>query len=227
VIKTVHQVLASLRKRGLMKTIVFIGHVLRDKYRKFASFDLFHGTDTAGNATVEELDIAGENRNHASPYQATPSTLFKKIADALPIRYEDYIFIDFGSGKGRALLLASNYPFKRIIGIEFSQELHRTAVCNVSKYRSRRQRCFRIEPIYMDAVNYKLPLEPSIIYIFHPFDAEILRAVLTNIKESILHHPRDVRFIYYNPVHADVFNEFGFKNRTIFIEYDWDQVFGY
>jgi hypothetical protein len=227
VFKIVHQVLASLRKRGLMKTIVFSGHVLNDKYRQFVSFDLFYSTDTAGNVSVEELNITSENRNHANPYQATASKLFKKILDALPIRYEDYIFVDFGSGKGRALLLASNYPFKRIIGIEFSQELHRTAVCNVSKYRSRRQRCFRIEPIYMDAVNYKLPLEPSVVYIFHSFDAEVMRAVLTNIKQSIALYPRDVRFIYYNPVHADVFNEFGFKNRTIFVEYDWDKMFGY
>ena len=56
--------------------------------------------------------------------------------------FRDFIFIDLGSGKGRALLMASDYPFRRIVGVELLPQLHRAAQDNLTKYRSETQQCF-------------------------------------------------------------------------------------
>ena len=71
----------------------------------------------------------------------------------------------------------------------------------------------------MDAVDYAVPPEPAIYYFFNPFDSEIMRRVLTKIKESLARHPRDAFFIYYNPLHANLFDELGFqKNRVVLVD---------
>jgi 16S rRNA G966 N2-methylase RsmD len=213
------QILASVHKRGLARTVAFSKSELIRKYRQYRSFDRIHGTDTAGFTPLNDLSIASENRDHGIQYQPTPAKLFTKIIRHLPVRHEDYVFVDFGSGKGRVLLLASSHPFKRVIGVEFSPELHATALRNIAHYQSSKQRCFEIEAVCMDVVDYTIPPQPAIYYFFNPFDDVIMRTVLTNIKESLESHPRDAFFIYFNPVQAHLFDEFAFqKNRTILVE---------
>ena len=67
---------------------------------------------------------------------------------------EQLVFVDLGSGKGRTLLLASEYPFRRIVGVELSPKLHRIAKTNVEKFRSEEQRCRTFALHCMDAVRY-------------------------------------------------------------------------
>jgi hypothetical protein len=74
----------------------------------------------------------------ARPYFATEPWLFEQLMQALPIDFTQFTFIDLGSGKGRVLLMASAYPFKRIIGVEFMPELHRVAQENIRKYTEHR-----------------------------------------------------------------------------------------
>src|SRR5689334_21303488 len=54
-----------------------------------------------------------------SPYQPTERELFHEMMAALAqhtkINFNHFIFIDLGSGKGRTLLMASDYPFRRIV----------------------------------------------------------------------------------------------------------------
>ena len=71
-----------------------------------------------------------------SPYQPTDPALFQEIMASLPIEFEQFAFVDLGSGKGRTLLMASEYPFKRIVGVELIAELHRAAEENIRDYRS-------------------------------------------------------------------------------------------
>ena len=74
-----------------------------------------------------------------------------------------HLFIDFGSGKGRALLLASELPFKKIVGIEFSPPLHEIARANWRNYLSATQRCKAVELLCLDVVEYAIPPEPAVM----------------------------------------------------------------
>jgi len=90
-------------------------------------------------------------------YFATDPWLFEQIMQALPIRFEDFIFIDLGSGKGRSLMLASDYPFRRIVGVEYLPELHRSAELNLGRYSGENQKCRRIECVCQDARDFDFP----------------------------------------------------------------------
>ncbi len=105
-----------------------------------AHFDHRHGVDTAGIISLGYLSIASKNCSFGYSYEPTHWIDFEEILERFNIEYEHYILIELGPGKGKVLLLASHLAFKKIIGIEFSRELHEIAERNVASYRSDRQR---------------------------------------------------------------------------------------
>ncbi len=171
----------------------------RLKEREDAAFDGAYGLDTGGIVTPDRLGIASDNRELGHSYWAIGPDDFRRALGAVAVRYEDYLFIDFGSGKGRALLLASEWPFQKIVGVEFSPDLHRIAEQNLRNFRSDRQRCGTIEPVCADATSYSLPLVPFVCYFFNPFGAEVMERVIANIERSHTEHPRPIAIVYYNP----------------------------
>jgi SAM-dependent methyltransferase len=118
------------------------------------------------------------------PYFASEPWLFEEIMQALPIQFSDFTFIDLGSGKGRTLLMAADYPFQRITGVEFMPEWHRVAAQNIRAYCSDKQQCRQIESVCMDARDFPFPEEPLVIYLFNPFPEPVLATVLENLKKS-------------------------------------------
>ena len=112
----------------------------------------------------------------------------------------EFIFIDLGSGKGRTLLMASDYPFRRIIGVELLPVLHDAARDNIGKYRSEAQKCFAIESICGDATEFVFPAEPMVLFLFNPFPEYGLRRVVANLEQSLREHPRAAYVLYHNPL---------------------------
>ncbi len=139
-----------------------------------------------------------------SPYQPTESALFHEMLAALRAQshsdFHDFVFIDLGSGKGRTLLMASEYPFRRIVGVELLPVLHQAARENLSKYHSESQKCFALEAICADATEFPLPAEPTVVYLFNPFPEAGLRRVIAGLEQSVLAHPRVVYVLYHNPL---------------------------
>jgi hypothetical protein len=135
-----------------------------------------------------------------SPYQPTEPALFQEMLASLKTDFRDFIFIDIGSGKGRTLLMASDYPFRRIIGVELLPELNRVAQENIRKYKSDSQQCFAVESICRDARDFTLPAEPTVLYLFNPLPQSGLVQLLGNLERSLQEHPRPLLVIYHNPV---------------------------
>jgi hypothetical protein len=123
----------------------------------------------------------------------------KHVLASFDIALEDYTFVDFGSGKGRALLLASEFPFKRILGLEFSPELHRIAEENIRRYNSASQKCRDIQSVNVDFADYALPPEASVLFFFHPCRIRVLSEVVAGIGQSLLSHPRPLYVAYVAP----------------------------
>jgi len=146
-----------------------------------------------------------------SPYQPTEADLFHEMIEALRhqfhIDFRDFVFIDLGSGKGRTLLMASDYPFRRIIGVELLPALNQVAIENLSKYRSESQKCFAVESICADATSFQFPIEPTVLYLFNPFPEAGLRSAVANLELSLREHPRKVYVLYHNPILEDVLSE--------------------
>jgi len=135
-----------------------------------------------------------------SPYQPTDPALFHEILASLKIDFREFTFIDIGSGKGRALLLAANYPFRRILGVELFPALHRIALENIRKYRSDSQRCFAIEAICEDARTFTFPSEATVLYLFNPLPEAGFVEMLRNLEGSLQQHPRSMFVLYHNPL---------------------------
>jgi len=140
-----------------------------------------------------------------SEYQPIEPEIFREIFRQLEIEFERFTFVDIGSGKGRALLLAAEYRFRRIVGIELLPELHEIATGNVAHDG-------RIELICGDAAGFAFPRDPLIVYFFNPLPETGLREVLRNLEVSVRELPRLVYVIYINPVYEQTaFGSSGFE----------------
>jgi SAM-dependent methyltransferase len=139
-----------------------------------------------------------------SPYQPTESALFHEMLEAVRQQthsdFRDFVFVDLGSGKGRTLLMASDYPFRRIVGVELLPALHRAAQENLSRYKSDSQKCFALESICADATEFPFPAEPMVLYLFNPFPESGLKRMIANLEQSRCEHPRAVYVLYHNPL---------------------------
>ena len=94
-----------------------------------------HGTDTSGMVPTRDLDIEDEaTKWQSNLYLGSPARVTRYIIDALDIDPADYTFIDYGSGKGRALFVAAQQPFRKVVGVEISEQLHRVAENNLTRY---------------------------------------------------------------------------------------------
>ncbi len=168
------------------------------------AFDWRHGVRTCGNAKLEELTIAGDNTSHAVPYHPSHPKFLFAVLGTLKIEYSQYTFVDFGSGKGRVLLVASEFPFHEVLGVEFARELHEVACENIRRYRSATQQCRKIQSLHADATEFSFPLVPLVLYFFNPFGPAVLVPVLRNLQRSLESNPRDVVLVYMAPFHGDL-----------------------
>src|SRR6266513_2996494 len=110
--------------------------ITRYLQRRHALFDRRAGVCTMGRVTVQKLGLSPEK---SVRYEATPVSFFHSVLSKLAVDYQRTVFIDFGSGKGRTLLLACHYPFHSIIGVETSPALCQIAVDNVDRYLAHRE----------------------------------------------------------------------------------------
>jgi 16S rRNA G966 N2-methylase RsmD len=165
-------------------------------------FDWQHGVSTCGDANLANLTLVGNSADHGVFYHPAHPKLLFELFNSLKIDFPSYTFVDLGSGKGRPLLVASEYPFSEIIGVEFAAELHKIASENIQNYKSKTQRCKNVRSVNLDAAEFEIPLTPLVLYLFNPFRPAVLIPVLQRLQRSLESHPRDVTLIYAAPFHA-------------------------
>ena len=212
----------SFNERGVLGTMKQGPHYLktylkrRKAWRDFEDqdgFDRRYGTDTTAMLGPADFGHTSENVRYASLYRATLPRTFERIIGTMKIRHQDFIFVDFGSGKGRTLLLASEFPFKRVIGVEFSPALHEIAQKNVRIYRSATQKCKQFELECLDAASYELPIENTVFYLGDPFELPVMSRVIERMKKSVEKHPRIVFIAYLNPTYCAAMENSGFLQK--------------
>lgn len=97
------------------------------------------------------------------------------------------------------LLLASEMPFRRIVGIEMREDLHQQANDNLRRFRRLKTRCRNVESVLANATHYDLPNEKIVVYLFNPFGGDVLLTVLRRLDESFEQHPREIVLVYVHP----------------------------
>jgi SAM-dependent methyltransferase len=172
-------------------------------------FDRVHGVTTQALLLLGQLEPAsGDAYAHATHYEPVPLEAFEELLAFVP---EPLVcaasFVDVGCGMGRALLLASEHPFKQVVGIELSPALHAIARENLATARGLAVRCRDVRIHRGDARRFRYPKGDLVVFLFNPFDHEALRAVLDRVVGSRRSGDR-VTLLYHVPIHRDVVAEF-------------------
>ncbi|HEV2417844.1 MAG TPA: class I SAM-dependent methyltransferase [Terriglobia bacterium] len=173
-------------------------------------FDRRFGVETGTPLHRTDLGIKSENLIHAQSYGTIAADDFHSAMRRVDIDYKTFTFIDLGSGKGRVLFLASDYPFAEIIGVEISSRLHAVAVENVKRYQNPLQKCKRIELIQADIGAYQLPKGPLFCFLYNPCEQPIMAVVIENTVRSLRQSPRFAYVVYFNPRFGSLWEKAGF-----------------
>ena len=195
-----------VERTGTGSPIVF-SHSLFFDLTMFDHQAAFFGADHH----VVRYDHRGQGRSAASG-QLDIDTLTGDAAaliESLGVDYERFTFVDLGSGKGRALLIASEYAFHAIVGVEMSPRLHAIAAANIAAYRGTAQRCRDVRSMEADATKFVFPAGPLVIYLWNPFEAPVFRIVLANLEASLAREPRDIFILYIHPELDGLFDASG------------------
>jgi SAM-dependent methyltransferase len=177
------------------------------EYRSFRAvhpFDERFGVETSG--LIYELPSGHEHDLHNNGYFAVAPSVFHAImsamAERLRLDYRRFCFVDVGSGKGRALLLASDYPFREIIGVELSPELDRVARSNIARYSQAKGSLVAQPPVISmqgDATEFSWPPGPLIVYMWNAFTGPVMERVFRNLESSLKEQPRELYLVYIHP----------------------------
>lgn len=196
----------------LLLTEFLVGFLPSERRQRYGDidYDWERRVNTTGATVSWRTRLLGAL---TSPYQPIPPAEFHEIMAALPVDFSRFTFIDIGSGKGRALLLAAEYGFRRSIGVELLPELHQAAEENIRQLQNRSQ-ADTIELVCGDAAQFRFPTEPSVIFLFNPLPLPALRRVIGEIKASLQSAPRSLYVVYANPVHLEVFANLSLVKKT-------------
>jgi len=202
----------SARRLGPWRTLVRLGAGMGDLLLDLTparrrlrygdlEFDWEYGVNTSWanpslSTRLREL-FAGRQ------YMPTDPELFRAAIGGLGIDYPQFTFLDLGSGKGRALLLASEFGFRRIVGVELLPELHRVAQANLGRFQGG-VHGRRIELWCGDARQFCIPEEPLVVFLFDPFPEHILEQVMLRLEQSWRKFPRKLFVVYQNPISEHV-----------------------
>ncbi len=164
--------------------------------RESEAFDRRHGVDTVAAAQIAELTVAEGDAGEGRMYVGSPPAVLRNCIPVLAPDPSGMTFVDMGSGKGRALMLAALAGFPRAVGVEFGEELHEVALRNVAAFDRGTGLGSRIECRLGDATRFAYPDGPLMIFFNNPFRAPVLGAVLDGLEASLAERPRRAVLLY-------------------------------
>jgi SAM-dependent methyltransferase len=137
-------------------------------------FDAVHGTETS--RMVLFTNPRSEHFAVGTRYQATPEAAIRSAIERSRIAPQSFTFLDIGCGKGRPLIVANQYHFRKLIGVEYSAHLcgiarRNLALCGVEA-----------EVINGDAASADYPTDNTFAFFFNPFTGSIINTVLERLR---------------------------------------------
>lgn len=168
-------------------------------------FDCLNGTSTSGTVPVEDLDIADAARQGAHCYGGSQPGVLRAALNALPA-LDGFSFVDLGCGKGRPLFVASEFPFRSIIGVELSPELASIAIDNARIMQLRHPDRVPVQVVTGDASCWPLPAGDVVLLLYNPFGRALIRKVVDGVEAALAAQQRSIFVVYYNPVFGECFD---------------------
>lgn len=186
------------------------------KREELDGFDKQYGTRTSLilehfelNETVPIERLLNSSRFAPSPIKGFRFAL-QQLAD-FRVDYSKYTFIDIGVGLGRNLLLASEFPFKRIIGVEISEQLCAIAQENIEQYNNTSGRVCPAEVVCSDALSYSFPPGPLVLYFWEPFSGVTQTAFVKHLEAYLEASGQSIMLVFMGGVFRDIIRSDKFK----------------
>ena len=176
-------------------------------------FDLQHGVHTT--AYIERSQLATGHAHdlyNTAYYGSAPSMVtvaidsWQQQLTAADPTLEAWTFIDIGAGLGRAVMIASQYPFEQVIGVEMNPNLVKQARKNLSIWRRIARACNRIEIATADATEFPWPRSPLAIYMFNPFERPVMDRLLASLDNALDNGCGPIHILYVHPVESAAFD---------------------
>jgi hypothetical protein len=187
------------RLRGLTRALTTKGTLETAEQYWFRVLDLIYER-RLGIRTEEFIRLeTGINNPDFFRYKPASYTEFRKLMKHVSIQPGKDVFMDYGSGLGRVLILAAMYPFKKVIGLELVERFNRAAARNFEKCRNK-LKCTELQLLTAEATSCLPPNEVTIFYFYNPFRYPVLKRVLNNINDTLTENPRRVRLIFRHPI---------------------------
>ena len=172
-------------------------------------FDQIHGVETSGLVPAANLITGHPNDVHVTAYYGVAPSILRTLIDLWresppPEPIYRYSFIDIGAGKGRAMLVASELPFHQVIGIELNPAMATIARQNLDRWHKSHatdSTAPRLAPIHLleqDALTFDFPSTPTLVFLFHPFEAPVLKQLLRRIETQFAKRPGTLDLLYVN-----------------------------
>jgi SAM-dependent methyltransferase len=168
-------------------------------------FDRSHGTHTSGFVSADQLAAQEAAGAHAVFYAGSQPSVLREALKVVP-SLETCTFVDLGCGKGRPLLVASEFPFRDILGVELSRDLAEVAERNAAIIAERFPDRTAIRIALGDASNFPIPSGDVVLFLYHPFAAELVVKVVRAVEAALTAESRSIYIVYYNPVAAQCFD---------------------
>lgn len=158
------------------------------------SFERRMGVDTVGAEGLTDYGVEGPDRVY---HVASPTLTLRRALRRLGAGPSE-VFADIGSGKGQAVLVAAQLPYRRVIGVELSGRMTEIARANVERTRPRLA-CKDIDLVTADALEWEIPDDLTVAYLFCPFLGDTFDAFVERLVESHDANPRPLHVVYAYP----------------------------
>ena len=178
------------------------GLAVSDGYMRHP-FDIEFEVRTSGLVAGRHLKTGHmHDRHNTAYYGVAPSVFHSFIARWERSRpaalVSDFSFVDLGSGMGRAVLLASQFPFRAAIGVEINPALARIARKNLALWRAAGRALAPARILCRDAVEFEFPAGPCVAFLFNPFRAPVLRRIVASWSSNFAGRARQLDILYVN-----------------------------
>ena len=189
----VRRTFGLLCENGPLKTVVVAAAKIDDQYLK--CFDRKYNIATSGHVELSDTSFDPTKLSRATSYGPVNGWGLQGLLRQLNLPKSSH-FVDLGSGLGRPCVIAANYGFEKVTGVELAPELHSAALRNVKNSKLSPAQKQAIHLVHGDVLEYCDHTEGDIFFIFRAFSPDFYGVVRSKLAERAALQKKILTIIY-------------------------------
>ncbi|MDR5738211.1 class I SAM-dependent methyltransferase [Caballeronia sp. LZ016] len=195
---------SAIRKYG--KRVPVLRAVYSGCYRTHP-IDRMLGTDTGGIYPPESATGTNGPESGNLPYMGCQPSIVRHVLQQLG-DVTGRTFIDIGCGKGRPMIVATEFPFDAVLGYDIAAPLVETANRNAAIVARRFPDRTPMRAFVDDATTMPFPSKDIVAFFFNPFGAELMTVMRERFDKALTEQAiQRLTIVYIYPTCAHVFDE--------------------